>query len=157
MLKGLSRSQNFGAWFAAIPARLYLDRSLNGTDRDVYGVIGICLRSRAGSIEVSQPEIGEFLGLSARQVRRSLRRLVAAGAIKVRGQRGAPSVYGIDAPAHAEKVATEKAVEPTPTVKCPKCRKSCRGLLKVGWCRSCGWKNKVQRIVREEIARTEAA
>jgi hypothetical protein len=151
MLKNLSRSQNFDTWFAVIPARMYLDERLNGTDRDVYGAICICLRSRSGSIEVAQQEIGAFLNLSARQVRRSIRALLASGALKTRKQRGGPSVYEIAARPKAKRPSAERAAPEK--VKCPKCRKFCRGLLMVGWCRSCNWKAKVRMIVREEVQR----
>jgi DNA-binding Lrp family transcriptional regulator len=135
---------------------MYLNRTLNATDRDVYGAICVCLRGRSGSIDVSQQEIGEFLNLSARQVRRSIRRLSESGALKTRRQRGGPSIFEIAfVPAARKRVSQKAAGEENPAVTCPKCHKRCHGLLKVGWCRSCNWKNKVRRIVREEMNGTE--
>jgi len=52
-----------------------------------------------------------------------------------------------------QPAAKQSESKPAPElVRCPKCHGKCRQLLKVGWCRSCGWKHRVRGIAREEIA-----
>jgi predicted transcriptional regulator len=142
--------------FAMVPAWLYLNRTLNGTDRDVFGVIALCVKARVGSVQVSQDEIAEFLGLSARQVKRSIAKLVQAGAIKPKRRTGCASIYVIETkPAKRDRAAVE--TERKPLHVCAECKRICKSVDAGGVCRSCRSKQRIERIsrrvAREEIER----
>ncbi len=160
MLKTLKLRKNYESWFGATPARMYADRRLTPRDRDVYGVISMCLLGKPGEIEITEEEIAEFLGISARGVRRSIHSLVYAKELDVRRVMFGGNAYRLTTPPFVAKAPQAPVAAPMPKrelIACPTCRKRVRGLLKTGWCRSCGWEKKTRKVVQDELERQKTA
>lgn len=50
--------------------------------------------------------------------------------------------------------ATPKTIPP---IRCPRCERRCRALLKIGYCRMCRWDEKVDRRIDAKILRAKTA
>lgn len=158
--------------FAMIPEAVLLDRRLTATEIRVYAVMA-CAR-RGPYVNMGERRIAERSRVARRTLRKCLRKLRECGLVdsghRVGGQR---AQYRLTSPLFgAEKQAigadpgqadASKEGRAVPLV-CGKCHQACRGLLKIGICRSCNWKNRVahiaegvgRRVAREEIAVSQA-
>lgn len=160
MLRTLKLRKSYDSWFGAVPARLYANRTLTSQDRDIYSVLSMCLLGKDGEIEITEEEIGEFLNKSARSVRRSIHTLKYAKEIEVRRVKLGGNAYRLMTPIFAAKTPEEPVVAAMPkrdTVQCPTCAKRVRGLMRVGWCRSCNLDKKIEKAVVGALAKQKTA
>lgn len=175
-LRGRARGPSSGpatdptSTFAMKPGEVLFDDRLNHRDLHVYDVLAY---HRCGA----QVSVGERrLAGAARIKRRSLREILVKLAecghleIKKASKLGARAHYLLTSKLFASSEIAEvptsnKGKELVPKertdmaalLRCPKCAKRCRQLLRVGYCRSCRWKDNVRVVVREEIAKAEVA
>lgn len=159
MLRTLKLRKNYDAWFGATPVRLYANRTLTSQDRDIYSVLSMCLLGRDGEIEITEEEVGEFLGKSARAVRRSIHKLKYAKELEVRRVKLGGNAYRLTTPVFDSKAPAEPVVAAPrrELIQCPTCAKHVRGLMRVGWCRSCNLDKKIERAVDGALAKKKTA
>lgn len=149
--------------WARIPWEVGTDDQLKDRDVRVYFALASFTRKRTGPrASAGIRWIAECVHVAPRLVVDSLRRLSACGHLEMlsykNGQRReyrltSPVFAGVPARTSAPIIGSPKSIDRA-QIRCPHCRKLCRGLLKVGWCRSCNWNGKVRRIVREEIGKS---
>lgn len=137
MLNSLHLRKNYDAKFAAVPARLYANRNLTATDRDVCGVMLVCSGGRRDWFEVRQAEVAEFLGISERQVKRSISRLVKERELTIRRERHGGNFYQIARPAVGLAVAVRSEAREDDRKSCPQCLRRVKTLGRAGVCRQC--------------------
>jgi hypothetical protein len=150
--------------FAMIPLEVGSDPRLTAHDVRVYFALA---GSRKGAeAAVGMRRIAKICRIGYRKIGKHLRRLEQFGHIEITvGVNGERARYRLTSPLFGEKQAigaesgdVEEGKQGGRTsLKCGKCGQVCRGLLKVGWCRSCNWKLKIRHVVREEIAVARAA
>lgn len=160
VLRTLRLRKSYDSWFGTVPVRLYANRTLTSQDRDIYSVLSMCLLGKDGWIEITEEEIGEFLKKSARSVRRSIHTLKYAKEIEVRRVKLGGNAYRLITPIFAAKTPAEPVVASMPKrelVSCPTCAKRVGGLLRVGWCRSCGFDKKIEKAVDGALAKKKTA
>jgi hypothetical protein len=151
------------------------DPRLKHLDVRVYFVLAGC--RRGPTVKIGTRLIAKYACTSQRRVIESITRLKSCGYIENRSvKNGARAEYRLTAEKFA---AAQKPVigarfsdigkagrgrglirngELTPTmVHCPRCSKTCGGLLKVGWCRRCNGDDRMRRIADEQIVRAKSA
>lgn len=133
----------------------------------------IAQESRGTNLPVwlSDGTLAERCGVSRPSVVEMLRRLVKVGLLdkfgnpvrQIQGYQIKHSMFtegsGRRGGARGDTEAQEPSKAAPASVTCPKCGKPRRGLLKVGWCRSCNSVRNTEkiarRVVREEIQKAE--
>ena len=153
--------------FAMVPEAVLSDCGLTHRDIRVYALLA-CAR-RGQYVSVGARRLARGAQIDRRSVRQSISKLALCGHLEVvrptrRGSRGryrlTSSLFAVAKepvpPANADTPMGRK--ELLEEVKCSRCRRNCKKLLKVGYCRSCRWEDKVKGIsrsvAREEISRT---
>lgn len=156
--------------FAMVPCDVLVDPRLNHSDIRVYAVLAASRKGTAASLGTRL--IARYGCMGQTLAVESARRLKACGYVDVTcGKNGGRAEYRLTSQyfAAAENhsigvglneseerpAAGVKSSQPPPVIHCPLCHNRCRGLLKVGWCRSCNWEKKVRKVVHQEIAKTE--
>lgn len=149
--KNSDRSGEFGK----LPGDVLALPNLKPTAKLVFAVLAMDSKGTTRRVALSDGVIAVRAGISRPSVIEGLRTLSAAGFIEAAGDPVKQvQAYRIK---HRTFRATAPEVEAAPPetkasgakdgfVKCPKCHKRCKGLLKVGWCRSCSWHLKIERI-----------
>jgi hypothetical protein len=145
--------------FAMIPADVLTDARLSARDVRVYALLACTRRGCYASI--GRQRLAKYVHADRRGIRASIKSLIGSGHIEERQDGRQRSRFRLTSEWFSGKSPGEAEVTPAPDVeapaellRCPKCSRSCRGLLKVGWCRSCNAELKVRRIVRDEIRKT---
>lgn len=153
--------------FAMVPEAVLTDCGLTHRDIRVYALLA-CAR-RGQYVSVGARRLARGAQIDRRSARQSISKLVLCGHLEVvrptrRGSRGRYRFTSNLFAVAKEPVSPPKSDaamgrhEAAGEVKCPRCRKRCKKLLKVGYCRSCRWADKVEGIsrsvAREEISRT---
>ena len=143
--------------FAIVSWDILTDLRLTLLDVRIYGVLAACRKGRKS--EIGSRLIAKYVGASRNPVLAGIKRLAGAGYLEIAQSPRRRAVYTLTDPVFVKSGSVHEspdsaAIDPlssTPTLHCPLCHDRCRGLLKVGWCRSCNWKKRVQKIVREEL------
>lgn len=145
-----------------IPLAVLADPRLKPLDIRVYGFLASCRRGEV--VTVGARRIASSIHATTRKIGESVDRLAAAGHVATKNSgRGRRNVYSLTSQLFTKNTKNSEEFEQAETspdlsdtavklVACPKCHTRCKGLLRIGWCRSCNWKLKVRRIVREEMA-----
>ena len=148
-----------GRKFGRVPSHVASDPRLTYRDKAVY--IALALFERRGIVNTGIRFMAKANNISKSHFARGVEALNRCGHIARQEslKRGQRQTYSLRSVVFGRKEASPPVVIPAPrqsrsTVKCPECRKPCRGLLRAGWCRSCAWDRKVRRIAQEEIVRT---
>ena len=143
--------------FAMVPADVLRRSDLSATAKLVFSAM-MMESWGSGSVSISHGSLALLCGISRPQAHACVLKLRSVGLLEADG----PTVSQVQPYRilHARaclvvqcKPLAPKAAE-NPKIICPRCHKSCHGLMKIGWCRSCGWDLKVRRIAREEISAT---
>lgn len=147
--------------FGMIPLEISADPSLSHRDVRVFNILAS--HRRGPFVSIGERRIGKMIRIDRRGVRDSIAKLVKTAHVEaLTSKHGGRARYRLTSelfggkakPAAQAVPSCHQPEKPDLLPICPKCRKSCRQLLKVGYCRSCRWDAKVRRITREEIART---
>lgn len=146
--------------WARIPGVVATDDRISHASIRVYVILA--LSERGGRCSIGLRRICELSHVDMKTARSAIATLVQFGHIESKsGAHGGRTSYSLtdtifgaaDAPvigAESEQKGSTASV-PREMVSCPRCAKRVPKLLKVGYCRSCGWKRKVRDIVREEM------
>ena len=140
--------------FAMLPADVLRRTDLSATAKIVLAAMAMESYS-SGKVSISHQAIATTAGVSRPQVLYCLKVLEGKGLIEADGtpvkqvQPYRLLHARLCARSRREAVPEVKGRSP---VRCPRCGKSRQMLLKVGWCRSCGWELKVRKIAQEEIS-----
>lgn len=108
-------------------------------------------------IRLAFEEIAEAVNSSRAQVIRHVKLLETLTYISVkrahnqRNEYAVPGVTGMKIRGRKLAVAPAEVKPKVELPRCPKCRKLCGGLLKVGWCRSCNFDMKLDRKIDARI------
>ena len=149
--------------YSRVPSEVTTDPILSHRDKAVYAALALFERKGTANTGIRYMAEASHIRLDSFCV--GLRHLAERGHIsqEINLKRGRRQTYRMKAAMFAtirrgKSVAPSATVleppEDKPKVTCPRCHKSCHGLMKIGWCRSCGWDLKVRRIAREEISAT---
>lgn len=147
--------------FGRLPADLVVDARLSDSAVRVYAVLAL----QVFSGNVSAIGIRQLCRVMARgpeTILKELRILEQFGHIRAtKGENGRRSRYELTSPVFGkpgsgvegelEMPASEAQSRHRPTVRCPRCHQERPGLLRIGWCRSCNWADRVRIVVREEL------
>lgn len=145
--------------FAMIPENVLTDPRLTHRDIRVYGMLA-CAR-RGPFISIGERRMAERAHIARRGIRSSLQKLAEFGLLDVTApdKRGGRARYRLTSelfgkrPAEIPEPAIPGAgrVQNREKVTCGRCGDRCFGLLKVGWCRSCNWKLKVDKQIDKKL------
>ena len=165
-LRGLATAPSSGLataptlTFAMLPGEILFDRRMTHRDLHVYAVLAYFRKLDA--VNVGERRLSGAARINRRNLRTVIGRLVEFGHIervdaKKPGGRG---IYRLTArrfslPEFTE--AKDPEVLPSPLVTCPKCKKPCGGILKVGWCRRCNRKSEMRDIARDVFREESSA
>jgi hypothetical protein len=160
-----------------IPWNVGTDPHLTHLDTRVYFVLAACRREDRASIGTRL--IAQYACTSQRRVVESLKSLRDYGHLEISAKFGARSEYRLTAGKFAKKegqdgaggktsigegsegVDAAKTTVSAPPLICPECHKPRRGLMRVGWCRTCnsakGTEKIARRVAKEEIAAEKTA
>lgn len=143
--------------FAMVPEEVLFDERINHRDLRVYQVLTYHRRGAYACV-------GErLLAAKSRICRLALREIILKlkdlGHVEIEdsGRPRTRARYFLTAAIFAVPQFHDSADQSAwvPLITCPKCKKPCGGLLKVGWCRRCNWDVRVddrsRRVAREEI------
>ena len=144
-----------GLAYAILPREVTTDERLKHVDIRVYAVLATC---RKGShVKIGMRLIARFACISLRNVGPSLTRLADCGYLKVVSHsfrhRSEYQLTYQRFNAEAKKPAVEGKTPERELLFCPRCHRRCLQLLRVGWCRSCSFGDRIRKVVREEITR----
>jgi len=157
--------------FGINPAPVLLDRKLSFRAKCIYAVMAYF---REGAyVNVGERRIAGAAGVDRRSLRNDIAKLIEREHLKRVDPepRERARYLLVDMPAVLEMLASKKQEAreiqdardafKRPLATCPKCKQSCGGLLKVGWCRRCNRKvelrDEMRQVVREEIAAVRIA
>ena len=145
---------------ARVPESVGSDPKLRAKDVRIY--YALSLAERNGRATIGQRLLARSACMAQQHVSGSLVRLEAAGHIQVERRRRARSSYVLLA-AMFRRVSIAP-VEPSALhpqhviIRCPRCSRSVRQVLKIGWCRSCQHDikltAKMELVARRVIAET---
>jgi hypothetical protein len=156
---GRSTTPSLG--FAMVPKSVRDDVRMSHRDLHVYMELAGA-RDKTDHARVGERLLSKLSRVDRRSLRTVLKRLVEFGHVEIEGK-GAKTraryrltnpLFSIPASADSANVNARKADILVPSMSCPRCRKSCKQLLRVGWCRSCQWDLKMRRMIREEIEKS---
>jgi hypothetical protein len=140
-----------------IPGEVLADPRLSHRDVRVYGLLTCC--RRGCYVSLGRARLAKLAHADRRGIRASVKVLTDCGHIQEtrEGKRRArfkllSSWFLGKGNASAEETQIPQISSKIELVRCPRCGKSCRGLLKVGWCRSCNLEHKITRIVDKRLA-----
>ena len=142
--------------FAMFPAEVLLDPRLNKSEKIVYAVMSYFRRGEM--VTTGQRRLADAADVDRRSLRRCIKSLIEFGHLEKQPRppgMQSQDVYRLTAilfsiPSFAPDPPPIAAVFTAPLITCPKCKKSCGGVLKVGWCRACNWTMKVKQVIRED-------
>ena len=136
--------------FAITPLVAIVDDKLPDKALRIRDLIAAC--SWKTHCPLAFGDIAVAVRSSRPQVIRHINLLEARGYIEVFRRGNRCNLYSavVQAPVGSATAAPASK----PLIECPRCRKSCKMLLRKGWCHACNWKDKVRHVVREEVART---
>lgn len=153
--------------FAMIPAEVLFDQRLRHEDLHTYAVM-VYFRDNA-KVNTGQRRLSGACSMDRRTFRRILNRLIEFGHIEVEPRRIGPkqATYRLLSPLFAGKSAGEidsQTVDSNelsdkigqlraPDKICPECHKKRRGLMSLGWCRSCNSTKKMEKISEKTVRR----
>ncbi len=139
-----------------VPWVIATDKRLSHGDVRIFLILAAC--RRGPNVNVGRRRIAKLIHVSRDTVKRALAKFERLGYLEfkpsARGKRGRYSLTSpLFSPAAVTPIAesSEWHSPAPPLVKCSRCSNQCRGLLKVGWCRACAWRDKGAAISREEI------
>jgi hypothetical protein len=151
---------------AAIYGRHTLTSALDGQIADqAFRVLCLieCL-AWAAPVELKHGEIADAMKCSRRHIIRQVQSLEALGRIHVRRTGNSSSEYSVPGITGVRigkpRPAPKPTTKPSTTqelIRCPKCGGRCRQLLRYGWCRTCAWQMRVERIVEQKMAQEKTA
>lgn len=130
--------------FAKVPVGVIFDPRLSNGDVRVYAALAFFGRFEFSS--ASPRLIADRLSVDRRNVRDSLKRLSERGHIEAMSS-GARVRRRYQLTPAAAPLVTHRREQ----VTCGRCGERCFGLLKVGWCRACNWRLKVERVVDSRL------
>lgn len=163
-----SSGRTTGPTFAMIPEEVLVDERLSHRDVRVYGLLA---RSRRGPfVSCGERRVAFCAKINRRSARASIAKLVDAGYVsREESKHGSRARYRLTSPLFAKQAAKsgpaektaigvelgavgkQKVAERAQMVKCPRCSKQCKALLKVGWCRACRWDDKVDGRIERKL------
>ena len=138
--------------FAMLPIDVLRRKDLSASCKVVFA--GLAMESYgSGRISISHQAIAAICGISRITALDSLARLREVGLID---KDGTPvNQVQPHRILHSRLVGAQAAAiaaGPEESLECPRCHRSCKQLLRVGYCRACRWQDKIRGIVREEMA-----
>ena len=150
----------FGRWVKSVEK----DKELTHAAAHVFAVLS--RMERGGIVSAGLRLIAERANMERNTAVVSIDLLVKRGHVEIlSGGLRRRKVYRLTDPIFTQAIGVDGEVGKTKTaqkikapiadlVRCPRCSKSCLKLMKVGYCRGCGWADRVRRLAREEIAKS---
>ncbi len=155
--------------FGMIPAEVLFDQRMR--HEDIRGYCVMAYFRDGPKVNTGQRRLAEATGVDRRTMRRIIGRLVEFGHVTVKQSGKWRADYRLISPLFCKQFPVNAIVDeqleeidvkkPVPKI-CPLCHKKRRGLMSLGWCRSCNSQKNMERIsektarrvVREEIGKT---
>ena len=161
--------EGHGLRFAMVPWEVGTDPRLKHLDVRVFFVLAGC--RRAAVAKIGMRLIARHACTTTRYVVSSIKRLQSCGYLESQpvgnGSRAhyrltsakfsisGKDPIGVELSTVDVRTRGRGMIRPgelTPTIiRCPRCSKHCGGLLKVGWCRSCQWDDKVDKRIDAKL------
>jgi hypothetical protein len=165
---GRTTTPSFKPTYAINPAQVLLNRSLSFRAKCVYQVMAYF--RKGAYVSVGERRLAGAAGIDRRSLRSDIAKLIECGhierAVPHPGERARyfladlPAIFESAAGKNEDAEAVADAFT-RPLVTCPKCKKPCGGILKVGWCRRCNRKvelrDEMRQVVQEEMAAAKIA
>lgn len=158
--------------FSMIPAEVLFDVRLR--HEDVHGYAVMAYFRDGPTVNTGQRRLAEATGVDRRTMRRIIGRLLEFGYLEVAQKGKWRAKYRLISPLFSKEFSGKPSigaesgdldaclVTPKPPIKiCPECHKKRRGLMSLGWCRSCNSVKKMEkisrRVVKEELGQQKTA